>query len=207
MSEGGYWPWKVQELRVAPHLDAKDYVKCLPIPPGGWYWKRHDDKNWELVEFEKQESKDKNCTVFSDSSVLSHTVMPHDTLQGLALRYRIPVSELRRFNTLPSNNVQILKTLRVPISHNQPIEPQEMTDNEVTLQRFRNETGESLEEAKFYLEESKWVLQEALQLWKEDDRYEKAKFEVDKYQKSSEIRSEIFDKFEIVQPLMVIFVD
>jgi LysM repeat protein len=133
--------------------------------------------------------------------------MPHDTLQGLALRYRIPVSELRRFNTLPSNNVQILKTLRVPISHNQPIEPQEMTDNEVTLQRFRNETGESLEEAKFYLEESKWVLQEALQLWKEDDRYEKAKFEVDKYQKSSEIRSEIFDKFEIVQPLMVIFVD
>lgn len=42
----------------------------------------------------------------------------------------------------------------------------------VILQRFINETGENVKESNFYLDEHDWILQEALEAWKSDAKWE-----------------------------------
>lgn len=52
-----------------------------------------------------------------DSKVITHKVMPSDTLQGLAIKYSISVEKLKRVNKLWSNDsIHIKETLLVPCS-------------------------------------------------------------------------------------------
>jgi LysM repeat protein len=190
MSEGGYFPWRVQKLQIPPHMEPKDFCRALPVPPVGMFWQKLDDRTWDLVAHSVTEVKadqESESVIFPNSSVLVHTVMQSDTIQGLALRYRVPVSELRRFNFLPNNNVQVLKVIKIPISHGQHVVLQSVTDRDVILQQFKNETGESREEARAYLEEHDYSLRAALEHWREDEVYEQARLAADLTARSSAV--------------------
>lgn len=154
------------------HLSVADYSKSLPNPPVGYYWKRCDDRTWDLSAFERDLAEPDSVT-FQKPSNLVHVVMPNDTLQGLCLRYRVSATELKRFNLISGNNVQVLKEVKIPISHNEPVTIQ-AEDRDVTLQRFKNATGESREEALVYLEDHDFNLDAALLAWRADESWQKA---------------------------------
>ena len=99
--------------------------------------------------------------------------MPQDTLPGICLQYRVSALELKRFNLMSSNNVQMLKEVKIPISHNEPITIQQ-EGRDVILQRFKNATGESREEALIYLEDHEFNLDAALMAWRADESWAKA---------------------------------
>jgi hypothetical protein len=49
--EGGYKPWKVQNIiDNSPDLDS--YGKPLPPPPPGYFWERRENLSWELMRYE-----------------------------------------------------------------------------------------------------------------------------------------------------------
>jgi hypothetical protein len=91
--------------------------------------------------------------------VIEHLVMPEDTLQGICLRYRAPLLEVRRHNFLSANKIHHLSVLKVPIKPNTPLQLQPASQD-TTLRMFTNLTGEGSTEAKLYLEESNFDLQE-----------------------------------------------
>ena len=77
--------------------------------------------------------------------------------------------ELRRDNNFSGNafrSRQILK-IRIASSKFVIIVPQVETD-EVKTQKFKNITGEEIEECKYYLNENCWDLKRALDAWQED---------------------------------------
>lgn len=201
-------------------MEAKDFCRALPVPPVGMFWQKLDDRTWDLVahiENGVMADQEPEPVVFRTSTVIVHTVMQHDTIQGLSLRYRVPVSELRRFNFLQSNNVQVVKDLKIPISHGQQIVLQSVTDRDVVLQQFKNETGESREEALAYLEEHDYSLRAALEHWREDEVYEQSRLAADLTTRSSAVSltpeeqaiEELQRKAQlpVVTPHRVIFVD
>ena len=154
-------------------LSLADYGKSLPNPPVGFYWERQDDRTWDLKQFSKHSSAEPEAVTFQNPANLTHLVMPHDTLQGLCLRYRVNATELKRFNMISGNNIQVLREVKIPISHGQPVVIQ-AEDADVTMQRFKNATGESKEEALIYLEDHGWQLDAALLAWRADEAWQRA---------------------------------
>lgn len=154
-------------------LSLADYGKSLPHPPVGCFWERQDDRTWDLKKFSKESSAEPEAVTFKTHVNLTHLVMPHDTLQGLCLRYRVNATELKRFNMISGNNIQVLREVKIPISHGQPVLIQ-AEDADVTLQRFKNSTGESKEEALIYLEDHNWQLEAALLAWRADEAWQRA---------------------------------
>jgi LysM repeat protein len=219
MAEGGYFPWKVQKLRIDPHLEVKDFCKCLPLPPSGFYWERKDDHTWDLKKFEKSEVPDAfpNAVSFRSETLLVHTILPRDTLAGLSLRYRVSQQELRRFNLLSTNNIQALKELKIPIKHNQPVVLQSPEEEDVVVRRFINQTGCEKEEALFYLSEHDSDLSDALTAWSHDEAFvrtfpqsSKNNFAGEIETADEETRIESVQRslpFKIVQPTRIVFVD
>ena len=219
MAEGGYFPWRCQELRIAPHLSPKDYCKSLPTPPLGFYWLKRDDRTWDLERFNVDEKSSESKSVILTEPQLYHVVMAGDTLAGLSLRYRVPVSEIKRVNVLSNPNIQALKQIIIPITHGQPFVPQGLDEKDVILQRFRNETGESKEESLVYLEDNGYSLHAALAAWNADEAFERDNVKnLDALRSSAtmvltpeEQRLEAIHRhvppFTIVQPTRIVFCD
>lgn len=175
--EGGQFPWKTQVIKpMSPDLDS--YGKPLPSPPFGSYWEKNADGSWHLMKLGKDLEDADDFVVFKEDSVIEHVVMPDETIQGLCLRYRISPTELRRYNLFSGNNIQIKKTLRIPIKAGTPTITQ-VDSCEVMIQRFKNETDESHLEARIYLEDSNWNYNLAFKKWQEDKEWE------DRYQANS----------------------
>lgn len=174
--EGGYLPWKNHSKEVVDELEALG--KPLPPPPSGMRWVRIEDGDgsWQLQEIDRLVPVTGiQRTVVADSPmVVEHTVMPDDTLQGLCLRYHVSVTEVRRINLFSGNSIQYKKTLLIPVSpgvsYNSVV--QQGDSREVMLQRFRNATGEAAAEARIYMEEHSWNLDEAVAAWKKDESWE-----------------------------------
>lgn len=101
--------------------------------------------------------------------------MPEDTLQGICLRYRVSVMEVRRINLFSGNNIQCKKTLRIPLTKGVTITGQENTQD-VLLQKFRNETNESTAEARVYLDDNNWDVEAAVRAWKADENWENSRY-------------------------------
>jgi hypothetical protein len=219
MAEGGYFPWKVQNLRIDPHLEVKDYCKSLPLPPSGYFWERQDDYTWDLKKFEKSEVPEAfpNAVSFRSETLLVHTILPCDTLAGLSLRYRVSQQELRRFNLLSTNNIQALKELKIPIKHNQPVVLQSPEEEDVVVRRFINQTSCEKEEALFYLSEHEGDLSDALTAWSHDEAFVRTFPQSSKNDFAGEIESADEEKhmesvqrslpFKIVQPTRIVFMN
>lgn len=176
--ESPYFVWKKQrpsDFAKSPELDY--YGKPLPPTPPGIYWEKIDgDAKWELKRaLDNSKVNDGNRVVFSSSSVIEHVVMPHDTLQGLCLRYRVSANTIRRVNMFSGSAIQFKKVLRIPIESGVAVELQ-VDSHDLLLQKFRNETGEGLLEARVYMEDAAWDLSAALAAWRQEESWEQIKY-------------------------------
>jgi|EP01033_Poteriospumella_lacustris_P000052 hypothetical protein len=167
--EGGYLPWKTQTV-VNMSPDVEYFTKSLPPPPSGHFWERQENGEWVLFRMPVNESIS-SAVEFTKPSIVEHTIMPTDTLQGLCLRYRVSAINLRRMNMFSGNNIQFKKTLLIPVEGGTFVEFQQNTE-EVILQKFRNATQEGIAESRLYLDEFNWNLEAALESWKKDEKWE-----------------------------------
>jgi spore germination protein YaaH len=94
-----------------------------------------------------------------------------DTLAGLAIRYHTTTETIRLVNRLKTNNVIERKIIYIPKSSNfqAPVHqiPQPASNQKI-ISQFISETGTTLEEAKFYLEDASYDYEQALAAWKDD---------------------------------------
>lgn len=151
----------------SPSLD--DYKRPLPPPPPFHYWEKQEDHSWELKMFEKEDCED--VFTFVNQSVVEHTVLSSDTIQGICLKYGISVITLRQANMFSGNAFRSKKTLRIPIEKGVNVRLQTNNDSEVILQRFKNLTNEQTTESKFYLEENNYNLESAYNNWVLDQKW------------------------------------
>jgi LysM repeat protein len=135
----------------------------LPTPPSNCRWRRNDDGTYCIEHFNAETM---------ETVVVEHTVMPCDTLQGICLRYKASVLDVRRLNYLSSNNIRSYVVLKVPVKPLEAITIQ-LNSIDVVEEKFRGKTGEPVLEAKYYLEDVNYDLNAALALWKEDDDWAK----------------------------------
>jgi LysM repeat protein len=167
--EGGYLPWKNKSKEVVDELEA--ISKPLPPPPTGKKWDRAEDGAWVLKDAAIEPSSKTAQSDVEGGEIIEHTIMPEDTLQGLCLKYGCSATELRRLNMFSGSSIQCKKSLHIPTKRGIILALQEQTDA-VVLQKFRNATGESLNEARLYLEEAGNDFQAALAAWKEDESWQ-----------------------------------
>lgn len=136
-------------------------VAPLPTPPTNYAWHRNEDGTYQL----------NSCSGDKEEAVLiEHVVMPSDTLQGVCLRYRAGMLDVRRINYLSANSIHHLRVLRVPLKPDIPVNIQLKT-HEVVVQDFCARTGESLIEARYYLEDCHFDMETALRLWRGDEEW------------------------------------
>jgi hypothetical protein len=86
-----------------------------------------------------------------------HTVTPSDTLEGLALRYRVTPLEIRVANDLPTSNLATMRELRIPTGRG-PLRPPppKVESREAVMRRFRVTHGLEEAEARYYLEAAEY---------------------------------------------------
>lgn len=157
--EGLWKVWRHQKIvNNSPNLDS--YGKPLPPPPVGFYWSRLEDGSWELNQY-KEPTASEEFVILESPAVLDHVVMPSDTLQGICLKYRVSAVALRQYNNFSGTAFRSKKSLRIPLEAGMPVAYQAPTE-EVILQKFMNMTNEGREEAKFYLEDHRYDLMEAV---------------------------------------------
>ncbi len=162
-------PWRVQKIEEE-YPDIEYFLDSLPPPPEGYSWENASDKSWLLKIKAVQDSSDAVIKTSSTPLVIEHVILPNDTIQGICLRYRVNITDVRRANYFSGNNIRGFKSLQIPVQPGVPFEVQ--TDSkEIILQKFRNITNENSTEAKIYLEEKNWNLEDAVLSWKEDTKW------------------------------------
>ncbi|MFH4974857.1 hypothetical protein AB6A40_001566 [Gnathostoma spinigerum] len=85
----------------------------------------HDDERTFLCGYQRTRGYGSTATPESSmrkySSLINHTVVPSDTLQGLALRYNSSMADIKRINRLWSNESLYLKIIvKIPIYEDAP---------------------------------------------------------------------------------------
>lgn len=126
-------------------------------------------RKWELLKYEEKTTNE-NLEVFPEPVILEHIVMPNDTIQGICLRYRISQVTLRQYNNFSGNAFRSKKTLKIPVDPGKPVNVQADTD-EILIQKFKNETGETTVEARYYLSENNNNLENAINSWRNDGNW------------------------------------
>jgi len=109
-----------------------------------------------------------------------HPLNRLDTLMGLALRYDVPIDELKRVNQLTGHNISHLFEILIPLKPNQTPEVKKIhltkkQEQDQLIRSFRSKTGVDLDEAKFYMEEANFDLDAALSEYKADSQWEASK--------------------------------
>jgi len=99
-----------------------------------------------------------------------HAVTPRDTLMGLSLKYGVSVAELRRLNDLPTENISMLRTLKVRPALAGGSGAGDEESRASKLRRFRVSNGIPEEEATFYLDDAGWDVGEAQTAFDRDAR-------------------------------------
>lgn len=179
MAEGGFFPWKRQQIdeHRGPAATYSNLKNPLPPPPKGKRWIQDEKtKEWSLetdkvTVAEAVLADDKDSTSF-----LEHTIQPSDTFQGICLRYKITPTDLRRANCFSGSNLVLAPNpLRIPSNDGIVIQATEIFENKVLskedqIRNLLNQCGGRLarSEAKCYLELSDWDEKEALKNARED---------------------------------------
>ena len=113
--------------------------------------------------------------LLDDPNYIAHRVTMLDTLAGLALKYKTTREVIRRTNRLPNDMVIQRDFIFIPRSANSMnsiSSSNDLSENGI-LRIFIGKTGCGREEARFYLEASKWVINDAMELWHEDMKWSK----------------------------------
>jgi len=75
-----------------------------------------EKKNVELLDFQETYKIDQN------TQMIIHAVTPKDTLPGLAIKYGVTISDLKKENKLATNNIMYSrKELLIPTTQSQLI--------------------------------------------------------------------------------------
>eukprot|EP00584_Thalassiosira_punctigera_P001418 CAMPEP_0172530174 /NCGR_PEP_ID=MMETSP1067-20121228/3993_1 /TAXON_ID=265564 ORGANISM="Thalassiosira punctigera, Strain Tpunct2005C2" /NCGR_SAMPLE_ID=MMETSP1067 /ASSEMBLY_ACC=CAM_ASM_000444 /LENGTH=203 /DNA_ID=CAMNT_0013314329 /DNA_START=90 /DNA_END=701 /DNA_ORIENTATION=- len=157
MSEGGFYPWKVQKIHrprdglVATCDYKSDLSAPLPDPPKGQTWVRDEStREWSLVPVVSASAvppgeeggdaavafavavADASGKTVAVAGVRYHEVTPTDTFQGLCLRYKVTPTELRRANRMMGNNLKLApERLVIPSNEkNRKLDEREPTKEE-----------------------------------------------------------------------------
>ena len=106
---------------------------------------------------------------------VTHRVSPADTLEGILLRYRVKLHQLKRWNAFPGSAFACLSELRVPKAVLPPdFVPQGVETADEKVARLARSSGGQLSavEARFYLDEAGGDYDAALAAIKVDDEWE-----------------------------------
>jgi len=102
-----------------------------------------------------------------------HTVGPGDTMQGICLRHGVSALEIRRLNQCTNANVVALKVVKLPgAGGGAHLNITTASKKAKLVQEFREESGEGVTEAEYYLEDHQWRVDLALAAWKNDDEWD-----------------------------------
>lgn len=146
-----------------------DYSRPLPSPPAGYEWKLIG-KHWQCKEITKEEPTPDGVS-FPEEKWLEHVVMSDDTIQGICLRYRTSVLELRRNNNFSGDAFRSCKVLRIRVNADSIVLPQEETEA-VKIRRLQYMTDLGHEECRYYMSENGWSLVDSLNAWQSDFTWE-----------------------------------
>ena len=115
--------------------------------------------------------------------VIHHHLLPSDTLTSISLAYGVPAAVLRRHNALYSDGLlHARRTLSIPGSHSmrgvslspQPVESEEEIERKARIRRFMvGAKCHDYEVAGLYLRNAEGDVGRALEVWKEDERWER----------------------------------
>lgn len=187
MAEGGILPWRVQSNSLDKKVVYADYSHLsepLPKPPPGIEW-RHEKTTgtWVLEPVAGATSAVAEAvpTVKPSTAELlppfiEHVVLPHDTLQGVCLRYKISARVLRKHNSIFGDTLSSCEVLRIPTAHFRPGDLHMLQTDapEVKVQVVVNRTKLPALEARLYLEDHDWDVEAAVKACVEDDQWEGA---------------------------------
>lgn len=190
-------------LRCIPTniCDFEYYKKSLPTPPSGFRWERESTGAWNLIRKMNQQ-KPAETTKVCSRNLIEHTIMPGETLQGICLRYKTSPTVVRQYNMFSGNSITGFKVLKIPVEGGVEIVLQAETQ-EVLIQKFRNVTNEGKEEAKLYLEEHHWDLNNALNAFHIEDSWALANKEAEDHWTKVEFASNTESEKEVA-PVAVI---
>jgi hypothetical protein len=169
MAEGGWLPWKRQKHSQV-FADYSNLMKPLPCPPEGLVWTRQNGRDW-LLEKTQKENRCSDEESSEPPAFLNHVVMPGDTLLGLTLRYKVSAAELRKANNFFGDHFRLCKILVIPRRSNCGV--QKMTQ-EVMIQYVTAQTSLHAAEARFYLEETDWDKEKAIEQFCKDCDWEES---------------------------------
>ncbi|KAH3744930.1 hypothetical protein Pelo_13656 [Pelomyxa schiedti] len=108
---------------------------------------------------------------------IAHTVLPSDTLEGLAVRYSVTAGAIQRANRLPNRDIFHLKTLMIPRNGNGPVPPPRapvlIEDPRIAQRkRFMLQFAVTQQEATYYLEMTEYNFDKAAEEFKADVKWE-----------------------------------
>ncbi|KAK9767941.1 hypothetical protein K7432_001804 [Basidiobolus ranarum] len=130
---------------------------------------------------EKYTDKDEKSSFIDDNVV--HYVKPKDTLFGIALKYGVEITDLKKVNRMFDNNVIARRYLLIP-GYFGPTESEPTPDEELkaAVKRFQLLSKcVDPNEAKYYMATNNYIMENALQAyqidlqWEKDHPFDKAK--------------------------------
>jgi hypothetical protein len=104
MSEGGFYPWKRQDVDThrGPPASYAGLQNPLPEPPENMKWVQDKDtREWTLERKLEKDTFFKEITPkprLEDPNYFEHEIQPSDTFTGICLRYKVSAAQLRKAN-------------------------------------------------------------------------------------------------------------
>lgn len=162
-------------MREPPSYTEKDTAVASEKKVDEKYIPENEPPSYSEVEKEGQ-----NKAKIED--VVHHLHHPRDTIPSLSLSYNIPPSVLRSYNNLSSDNLLLARhTILIPASHysGPSLSPDRQIDAEEDerrkkIRRFMVACKVSeYDVAQLYLEQAAWDMDKAVEVWRDDERWER----------------------------------
>jgi len=151
-------------------------MKLFPFDPNA----NRDEQLRQVINSEAEKVTQSPKTIhleelFNDPNYFAHKVTMLDTLAGLALKYKTTRENIKRINRLPNDMVIQREFIFIPKTPGvtTPAPSEDTLSESGRIHMFVSKTGCAKEEARYYLEESKWNVDEALSNWREDMSWSK----------------------------------
>jgi len=158
-------PEELKLLTNAPQEAHQSSLLDTPIEENS-----HEEPKTEEEEEEKDKSNDLALAI--PTPFVTYNIQPGDTLIGISLKFAVPIEVLKKHNYLPHGyNVYHLKAMQIPTwGKDVPIPATKPMTRPEQLKEFKRKAGQdcTLEEAKFYMENSNYDEAVALKEFKED---------------------------------------